>query len=209
MVENAGPLASHGWVTLAEVLVGFALAFAFGVALAIAVAKVPVIERALYPYIVASQTVPIIAIAPLLLIWFGYGLWPKAIVVVLISFFPIVVNTVDGFRSVDPELRNLLRTMGAKPAQIFTKVELPAALPYLLSGTKVAVAVSVIGAVVGEWVGAQAGLGYYMIRSAAQFRADQVFASIVVLSAMGVGLFALIALVERVVLRYRDERSTD
>ena len=203
MGENAGTLASHGWVTLAEVLVGFTLAFVFGVALAVAIAKVPIVERALYPYIVASQTIPIIAIAPLLLVWFGYGLWPKAIVVVLISFFPIVVNTVDGFRSVDLELRNLLQTMGATPRQIFEKVEMPTALPYLLSGTKVAIALSVIGAVVGEWVGAQAGLGYYMVRSAAQFHADRVFAAIVVLSAMGVGLFALVALVEKLALRYR------
>ena len=203
MVANAGSLTFHGLVTLSEVLVGFALAFLVGVALAIAIAKVPVLDRALYPYVVASQTIPVIAIAPLLLFWFGYGLWPKAIVVVLISFFPIAVNTVDGFRSVDPELRNLLRTMGASPAQIFTKVELPAALPYLLSGTKVAIAVSVIGAVVGEWVGAQAGLGYYMIRAAAQFHADLVFAAIVVLSALGIGLFGLVALVERVALRYR------
>lgn len=203
IVGGAEPLARHGWVTLAEVLVGFALAFALGIGLAVAIAKVPTVERALYPYIVASQTIPIIAIAPLLLVWFGYGLWPKAIVVVLISFFPIVVNTVDGFRSVDPELRSLLLTMGATPSQVFRKIELPTALPYLLSGTKVAIAVSVIGAVVGEWVGAQAGLGYYMVRSAAQFQTDRVFAAIVVLSAIGVGLFAVVALIERLALRYR------
>jgi ABC-type nitrate/sulfonate/bicarbonate transport system permease component len=204
LVGNGEAIAGHGLVTLAEVLVGFALAFVFGVGLAVAIAKLPIVERALYPFVIASQTIPIIAIAPLLLIWLGYGLWPKAIVVVLICFFPIVVNTVDGFRAVDPELRNLLRTMGATPRQVFEKVEVPTTLPYLLSGTKVAVAVSVIGAVVGEWVGAQAGLGYYMVRSAAQLQTDRVFAAIFVLSAMGVALFAVVALVERLALGYRQ-----
>lgn len=203
LVANASLLARHTVVTLLEVLVGFVASFVVGVALAVAIYRSRLVERTLYPLVVASQTVPIVAIAPLLLIWFGYGLWPKAIVVVLISFFAIVVNTVDGFRSVDPDLVNLLRTMGASRRQIFAKVEVPAALPFLLSGTKVAIAVSVIGAVIGEWVGAQAGLGYLMVRSVSQFQTARVFAAVLILSGMGIGLFGLVALVERLALRYR------
>ena len=207
LVGSADLLARHALVTLAEIGVGFAASFVLGVLLAVAISRSRAVERALYPFVVASQTVPVVAIAPLLLIWFGYGLAPKAIVVVLICFFPIVVNAVDGLRSVDPDLRNLLRTMGATPMQTFLKVEAPAALPYLLSGTKVAVSVSVIGAVIGEWVGAQAGLGYLMVRSASQFQTARVFAALVVLALMGIALFGLVALVERKVLAYRDRET--
>ena len=203
LISGWGLISSHGLVTLGEVLVGFVISFVVGVSLAVAIVRSRVVERALYPFVIASQTVPIVAIAPILLIWFGYGLWPKAIVVALICFFPIVVNTVDGFRSVDPELVDLLRTMGARPFQVFTKVQVPAALPYLLSGTKIAIAVSVIGAVIGEWVGSQAGLGYLMVRSASQFQTARVFAAIFLLSAMGIALFGLVALVERLALAYR------
>ncbi len=193
-------LARHGWVTLQEVLVGFGLSFVVGVALAVAIAYSRTLERAIYPFVIASQTIPVIAIAPILLIWFGYGLLPKVIVVALICFFPIVVNMVDGLRSVDQDLVNLLRTLGASRWQIFTKARLPASLPFLLSGTKVAIAVSVIGAVIGEWVGASAGLGYFMVRSASQFQTARVFAAILVLSAMGVSLFGLVAASERYLL---------
>jgi len=203
LVANWPLIYQHALVTLAEITVGFGLAFFGGVVLAVAIARSRVVDRALYPLVVASQTVPVVAIAPLLLIWFGYGLWPKALVVALICFFSIVVNTVDGFRAVDPDLVDLLRTMGATDRQIFQKIEVPSALPYLLSGTKIAVAVSVIGAVIGEWVGAQAGLGYLMIRSVSQFQTARVFACIVVLSAIGVVLFGIVALVERLALAYR------
>jgi len=197
MVTNRNPLLRHTWVTLEEVLVGFALAFAVGVALAIAIAYSRTLERTIYPFVIASQTVPVVAIAPILLIWFGYGLLPKVIVVALICFFPITVNMVDGLRSVDPELVSLMRTMGASRWQIFSKAQLPTSLPFLFSGTKVSIAVSVIGAVIGEWVGASAGLGYYMVRSASQFQTAAVFGAIVVLSALGIALFALVALLER------------
>ncbi len=198
-------LARHGWVTLQEVLVGFAIAFLVGTSLAVAIAYSRTLERALYPFVIASQTIPVIAIAPILLIWFGYGLLPKVIVVALICFFPIVVNMVDGLRAVDAELVNLLRTLGSSRRQIFLKAQLPASLPFLLSGTKVAIAVSVIGAVIGEWVGASAGLGYFMVRSASQFQTARVFAAIVVLSAMGIALFGLVALSERYLIPWNAQ----
>lgn len=200
-------LVYHAWVTVQEVVVGFGLAFAVGVLTAIAFACSRTLERAIYPLVVASQTIPVVAIAPLLLIWFGYGLLPKVLVVALICFFPIVVNTADGLRSVDPELVNLLRTLRASRWQIFSKAQFPSSLPFLFSGTKVAIAVSVIGAVIGEWVGASAGLGYFMVRSASQMQTARVFAAIFILSALGVALFAIAAVLERRLLPwYHDSR---
>jgi ABC-type nitrate/sulfonate/bicarbonate transport system permease component len=158
------------------------------------------LERSLYPFVIASQTIPIIVIAPLLLIWVGYGLAPKIIVVALIAFFPIVVNMVDGLKSADPDVVHLLRILGANRWQIFVKVQLPSSLPFLFSGLRVAMAVSVIGAVIGEWVGSSQGLGYLMIRSKPQFLTERVFAAIVVLSAIGVTLFALVGGLEKLAI---------
>ena len=207
LISSSDLLARHGWVTLQEVLIGFAFAFVVGVALAIAIAYSRTIEKAVYPFVVASQTVPVIAIAPILLIWFGYGLLPKVIVVGLICFFPIVVNMVDGLRSVDPDLVNLMRSMGASRWQIFAKAQLPSSLPFLFSGTKVAIAVSVIGAVMGEWVGSSAGLGYFMVRSASQFQTARVFAAVVVLSVMGIALFGAAGLSERYLLPWHHSQK--
>lgn len=200
LVASWDLLWAHTLVTLLEVVVGFGLSLLCGVILACGIAFSRTLERALYPFVIASQTVPIIVIAPLLLIWVGYGLTPKVIVVALIAFFPIVVNTVDGLKSVDLDAVNLLRTMGASRWQIFVKVQVPSALPLLFSGTRVAMAVSVIGAVIGEWVGSSQGLGYLMIRSKPQFLTERIFAAIVILSAMGVALFVLVGVVEKLAI---------
>jgi ABC-type nitrate/sulfonate/bicarbonate transport system permease component len=209
LVESRSLLLRHTWVTLEEVLLGFTLALVVGVALAMAIAYSRVVERAAYPFVIASQTVPVIVIAPLLLIWIGYGIWPKVIVVVLISFFPIVVNMVDGLKSADPDMLNMMRSLGASRWQLFTKVQAPASVPFLFSGIRVAIAVSVIGAVIGEWVGASAGLGYLMTRSAPQFLTDRVFASIFILSVMGITLFALVVLAERYALPWYQWEKRD
>ncbi len=200
LYENNGVLAGHTLVTLEEILIGFALALLAGVLLASGLVLSKTLEKTLYPFLIASQTVPIIVIAPMLLVWVGYGLTPKIIVVALISFFPIVVNTTDGMKSVDRDVENLLRTMGANRWQIFTKIQIPVSLPYLFSGLRVAVAASVIGAVIGEWVGSSEGLGYLMIRSKPQFQTELVFAAIVILSAMGILLFSLIGFLEKLVI---------
>ena len=197
---SADLLSRHAWVTLEEVLVGFSLALVGGVVLACLIAMSRTVERALYPFIIASQTLPIIVIAPLLLVWVGYGLTPKVIVVALIAFFPIVVNMVDGLKSVDADAVNLMRTLGANRWQIFVKIRVPSSMPLLFSGIRIAIAISVIGAVIGEWVGASEGLGYLMIRSKSQFLTERVFAAIAILSAMGVGLFVLVGLVERLAI---------
>jgi ABC-type nitrate/sulfonate/bicarbonate transport system permease component len=207
--DSAGLLARHTWVTLEEVIVGFGVSLVAGVLLAVGITLSRTAERALYPFVIASQTIPVIVIAPLLLVWVGYGLAPKVIVVALIAFFPIVVNTVDGLRAIGPDTVNLMRTLGASRWQIFTKAQLPSAMPYFFSGAKVAVAVSVIGAVIGEWVGSSQGLGYLMIRSKPQFLTERVFAAMAILSVMAVGLFALVGLAERLAApwRHRERQS--
>ena len=174
-----------------------------GVRLAVAIDASVVVERAIYPLVVASQTVPIPALAPLLLIWLGYGLLPKVLVTALVGFFPIVVNSVDGLRSTDREVLALLRSLGAGRWARFRLARLPSALPFVFTGARVAIAVCVIGAVFGELVGSKAGLGYLLTRSMAQFQTERVVAAIVLLSAMGTGLFAILAYTERVLLPWR------
>jgi ABC-type nitrate/sulfonate/bicarbonate transport system permease component len=209
LVNSWGLLWENTLITLQEVILGFLAALVTGLLLAAGIAYSRVLERSLYPLVIASQTIPIIAIAPLLLIWVGYGITPKVIVVALISFFPISVNTVDGLRSVDPDMLNMMRTLGASRWQIFTKLQVPASLPQMFTGIKIGIAVSVIGAVIGEWVGASAGLGYLMTYSQPLFLTARVFAAIVVLSAMGIGLFLLTSLVERLMLPwyYTEKRA--
>ena len=207
LVNGRSLLLRHTWVTLQEVLIGFGLALGAGVLLAILIAYSRTLERAVYPFVIASQTVPIIVIAPLLLIWVGYGLAPKVIIVVLIAFFPIVVNTVDGLKSVDADMINLMRTLGASRWQVFTKVQVPTSLPFLFSGTKVAITLSVIGAVIGEWVGASAGLGYLTRISVPLFLTARSFAAVVILAVMGVSLFVVVVALERFLLPwYHTER---
>jgi ABC-type nitrate/sulfonate/bicarbonate transport system permease component len=196
-------LAHHTWVTLQEVLIGFGIALVAGLLTGIAIDSSRIIERALYPLLIASQTIPMVVLAPLFLIWFGYGLLPKVLITALVAYFPLAVNTVDGLRSTDRELMRLLRSMGASRWQIFRFARVPSALPHVFGGARISVAFSVIGAVFGEFVGARAGLGYLMDRSAPQFETPRVFACIVILALMGVSLFLLVSLVERLTLPWR------
>jgi ABC-type nitrate/sulfonate/bicarbonate transport system permease component len=210
LMEDRGLLVRHTGVTLAEVVLGFALAVVVGVALGAAIDASTILERAVYPLVIASQTIPVIALAPLFLIWFGYGLLPKVLITALIAFFPIAVNTVDGLRQTDPDILDLFRSLGASRWTRFRLAKLPSALPYIFSGAKIAVAVSVIGAVFGELFGSSQGLGYLLDRSMAQFLTARVFAAIALLSLMGITLFAIVALVERVLTPWRrfDQASS-
>lgn len=201
--DQRGLLAHHAWTTLGEVLVGFGAALVAGVALAVLIDASPVASRAIYPLVIASQTIPVIALAPLLLTWFGYGLLPKVMVTGLIVFFPIVVNTVDGLRSADREQLSLLRAFGATRWRRFWIVKAPGAVPMLFSGARIGVAVAVIGAVFGEFSGSRAGLGYLIRISNSQQKTALVFAAIVVLSAMALALFGAVALFERLCLPWR------
>jgi putative hydroxymethylpyrimidine transport system permease protein len=195
--EDRELLAEDGWVTLQEVLLGFALAVGAGVLFAIPLHLSATLRTALYPLLVASQTVPIIVIAPILVVWFGFGIGPKLAIIALICFFPITVNTLDGLRSVDPDLIKLMRTLDAGRWQIFRRVEAPTALPYFFSGAKIAVAVAVIGAVFGEWAGSDSGLGHLMLQASAQLLTPRLFAAVVVLSAFAIALFWLLSALER------------
>lgn len=196
-------LMMHTRVTLTEVLIGFGIAVAAGLLTGVAIDSSRVIERALYPLLIASQTIPMVVLAPLFLIWFGYGLMPKVLITALVAYFPLAVNTVDGLKSTDRELLKLMVSMGARPWQIFRLAKVPSALPLIFSGARISVAFSVIGAVFGEFVGARAGLGYLMDRSAPQFETPRVFACIVILAVMGVSLFLLVSLLERIALPWR------
>jgi ABC-type nitrate/sulfonate/bicarbonate transport system permease component len=190
-------LATDAWVTAQEVLLGFALALALGFVFAIVLHLSDSLRRAFYPILVASQTVPVIAIAPILIVWLGFGIGPKLAIIALVCFFPITVNTLDGLRSVDPDLPRMMRTLDAGRAQILRRVEIPSALPYLVSGAKIAAAISVIGAVFGEWAGADEGLGHLILIAQGQLQTARVFAAVVVLSALALLLFGALALLER------------
>lgn len=186
--------------TMIATMIGLVISTLFGVILAAAIDLSPFIRRAVYPILVASQTVQILAIAPLLIIWFGFGLLPKVLIVILICFFPLALNTADGLASADPDLVALLRSMGASRWQIWRIVRLPSALPQFFTGLRIAVTYSVVGATIGEWVGGTAGLGQYMLRSKNALATDQVFVAIVLTSLLSIGLFALVYLIERLVL---------
>jgi putative hydroxymethylpyrimidine transport system permease protein len=190
-------LLDNGWVTLQEVLAGFALSVVAGVTFAVVLHLSPMLRRAFYPLLVASQTVPIVVIAPILVVWLGFGIGPKLVIIALICFFPITVNTLDGLRSVDPDLMKMMRTLDASRLQTLRRVEGPSALPYFFSGAKIAVAVAVIGAVFGEWAGSSSGLGHLIQQASAQLQTARTFAAVVVLSALAIVLFGLLAVIER------------
>jgi NitT/TauT family transport system permease protein len=195
--------ARHLLYTSQEIMVGFLASVAVGIPVAIGIVYSRVFERVSYTLIVASQAVPKTALAPLFVLWFGYGFTSKVAVAFLIAFFPIVVNTVIGMRSVEPEMLYLARSLGASAWQVFVKIRLPRALPSVFGGLKVAVTLAVVGAIVGEYIGANAGLGYIQLVASAGLDTSMVFGVIVVLSLLGVVLFNLVSLVERVVIRWR------
>lgn len=201
--ETAPTLAGAIEQTMISTLLGLGIAVALAVMLAAAMDFVPIVKRALYPILVASQTVQILAIAPLLIIWFGFGRVPTVIVVVLFTFFPMAIATVDGLGATDPDYVTLIRSMGARRSFVWRVVRLPAALPSFFSGLRLSVTYSVVAATVGEWVGGTDGLGLYMLRSKNALKTDQVFVGVVITTIISIGMFALVALVERVALSWR------
>jgi ABC-type nitrate/sulfonate/bicarbonate transport system permease component len=195
--ESRDLLLKHAGPTAGEAVLGFLVAVAAGVLSGLLINRSALAERSLYPWLVVSQTLPTVAIAPILVTWLGYGQLPKVLVVTLFCFFPITVATVDGLRATDPDLVRLMRSFGATRWRIFFMVEAPGALPFLFGGVRLAVTYCVIGAVVGEWVGSSGGLGFLMIQDKAQFEIPRLFAEISLLSVMGVSLFLLVALLQR------------
>ena len=202
---ESGLLGRHTLVTLAEVGLGIALAVVVGVGLAVGMLSSRVLEKMLLPLVVASQTVPVFAVAPLLILWFGYGIGSKVVMAAVIVFFPITINTVRGLKSVDPDTLALFTILEAGPWQVFFKVRAPHGLPYLFTGLKIGVSVSIIGAIIGEWVGAKEGLGYLMVQANAQLNVELVFAAISYLSVIGTGLYLLTSALERLLIPWRTD----
>ena len=195
----------HLPATMSVTLIGLAISVVLGLAFAIAMDLSPLVQKALDPIIIASQTIPTTAIAPLFVLWFGYGIWSKITVTILITFFPITITVFDGFKSTKREMEELMQSYGAGKKDIFIKLKLPTALPYFFSAIKMAVPMSIIGAAIGEWLGAQSGLGYFSRRMMTQLDGAGVFAPIVLLSAVAMILVGLVALLEKMLVKWRKE----
>ncbi len=198
--------ASHLVPTLVETIVGVAVSVALAIAAAIALDRWTPVRRAVEPLLVASQTIPIVAIAPLFVIWFGFGLLPKVVIVVLVTFFPVTVVLLDGFGRVDPAAMDLMRSMGATSSQAFRRLRWPATLPYLFTGLRISVVYAVIGAIFGEYVGATSGLGIWMQLSQNSFRTDLVFAAMLLTAIVSLLLFALVGVIERIVVPWAPKQ---
>ena len=202
--ELRGPLfTAHLPATLLCTSIGLAIWVVLGLLLAVLMDASPAAEKMLYPLIVASQTIPTTALAPLFVLWFGYTIWSKVLVTVLITFFPIAITVFDGFRSAKTDMVDMLKTFGAGRKEIFCKLKLPAALPYFFSAIKMAIPMSIIGAAIGEWLGAQAGLGYFSRRMMTQLDGAGVFAPIVLLSAVAMLAVAIVSWIEKKVVTWR------
>lgn len=202
-VSEAPVLLEHSVITLQEAFLGLALGIAVGFVFALLMDTFEMLYRAFYPILVITQTIPTVAIAPLLVLWFGYEMTPKIILIVIATFFPITVGLLEGFRSADPDAVGLLRSMGAGRWQIFRYLKAPSALPQFFSGLRIAAAYSVVGAVISEWLGGFGGLGVYMTRVKKAFAFDKMFAVIFLISAISLALMALVSLAERKFMPYR------
>ncbi|MBQ5999926.1 MAG: ABC transporter permease [Clostridia bacterium] len=204
--ELRGPLlTAHLPSTMLVVGIGLSISIVLGLALAILMDYNPVAEKALYPIVIASQTIPTTALAPLFVLWFGYTVWSKVLVTVLMTFFPVTITVFDGFKSVRTEMKELMFSFGASPYQIFRKLKLPAVLPYFFSALKMAIPLSIIGAAIGEWLGAQSGLGYFSRRMMTQLDGAGVFAPILLLSVAAMLLVGIVSAIERKVVFWRSE----
>ena len=197
MAKNAALLAGGAWVTTLEILLGFLLSIAVGIPLALMIFLWPPFARAVLPLLVSSQAMPKVAVAPLFLVWFGFGLMPKVLIAFLIAFFPVVINTAVGLAAIEPEKIHLARSMGLGALGTFFKIRLPDALPAIFAGLKISITLAVVGAVVGEFVGGDAGLGYLLMVANGSMDTQLLFAGIVCLTILGVAFYALVALAER------------
>lgn len=203
MWENRALLAENAWVTLQEILLGFLCGLAAGLGFAVLLRLSTTLRRALYPLMVASQAIPILVLAPILLVWFGFGIGPKLVVVALICFFPIAVNAADGLRSVDPEAIKMMRTLDASRWQLLRRVEAPTALPFAFSGARIAATFAPIAAIFGEWVGADSGLGVLIREDSARLETARMFAAAAVLTGIALALYGLLAFAERRIVTWR------
>ncbi|MCI8516384.1 MAG: ABC transporter permease [Hungatella sp.] len=206
LVEEAGTLAGHGGVTVAEALAGMGISLILAVVLGIVMDCFPLVRQGLYPVLVVTQTVPMVVMAPILIIYMGFGIGPKILTVVLMCFFPMAVSFSDGLEQADTEYVNLVRSFGAGLLKSYGLVKIPAAMPSLLSGLKVAATYSISGAVVGEWIGAQRGLGYYLLRVKNSYMLDQVFACVVVIIALSLCMNGLVRIYQYAAFPYMRKK---
>lgn len=202
-------LLEHSLITLQEAFYGLVLGVGLGFLFAAAMDAWEILYRALYPILVLTQTIPTVAIAPLLVLWFGYEMAPKIILIVIVTFFPVTVGLLDGFRAADRDAIALLRSMGASPLQIFRYIKFPSALPQFFSGLRIAAAYAVVGAVISEWLGGFGGLGVYMTRVKQAFAFDKMFAVIFLISAISLCLMALVDWAERRCMPYRNSKGEE
>ena len=187
----------HTGLTLMEALAGFSISVILGITISAGIVHSRFLERGVFPYIIVSNAIPIIAIIPLLTIWFGYGITPKILIAAIISFFPIVTNTTRGLKSADPRIMDFMHSINATRWEVFSKVQFPSALPYIFAAFKIAASLSLVGAVVAEFYGSDRGLGFLVITSATQLQTDLLFVSIVILAILGVSLFAIFGKLEQ------------
>jgi NitT/TauT family transport system permease protein len=209
LVDNRSLLPRQTWVTFVESIAGFGLAVAVGIPVAVGIASWRLLERTVYPLLLGLNAVPKIAIAPILILWMGFGVGPKIVVTLLLCIFPIVIATATGLRSTPPELVELVRSLDASPWQQFAKLRFPAALPHVFVGLKVGISLAVIGAVIGEFVGAEKGLGHVIIASGANVNTSLAFGAMVLLALMSIVLFYALVALERLLVpwaRYEDQR---
>ncbi len=196
LIQIIPEIKTHLFYTLEEALIGLFLATFFAIFLAVLMENIKLLKKVVYPLVIVSQTVPIIVLAPLFVLWFGFGLLPKIIIVVLVCFFPIVISLLDGFESIDPDILNLLKSMEASSFQIFKLVKFPAAMAHFFSGLRIAATYSIMGAIIGEWVGGSNGLGVYMIRAKHSYALDKVFAVVIIIVILSMMIFKMIALLQ-------------
>ncbi|MGE5703391.1 MAG: ABC transporter permease [Clostridia bacterium] len=196
-------LGPHIGATMQIAGMGFVLSGTAGLLIACILHMIPGFKRGFYPLLILTQNIPIIALAPLLMIWFGYGLLPKMIVILLACFFPVVIATLDGFAQTDRSMDNYLRMIGANRRQLFFKLELPNALPYFFAGLKITAAYSVMGAIIAEWLGTDRGIGYYMLLAKSSYRTDRIFVALVVIFTLSLVMFAIVKLLERWLVKGR------
>jgi putative hydroxymethylpyrimidine transport system permease protein len=200
LVDNASEIGSDTWVTIREVIYGFLIAVAAGLGIGIALHLSGLLRRAVLPLLIASQSIPTVVLAPVLVLVMGFGIGPKLAIIALFCFFPIVVNTVDGLSSVDREYIRMMLTLDASRMAIFRRIEFPSALPLIFSGTRIAATYAAIGAVFGEWAGSEAGLGFRMLQAQGRLDTPYVFAAVLVVTLIAVAVFLLVTLIERLTI---------
>jgi len=209
IVQNRALLWGHTVPTMTATLAGFACSVTVAFILSVILDFMPRVRRALFPIFVISQTLPLVAIAPLVVLWFGFDLTPKILLVALVTFFPMLVALVDGYEATDPEIEALLRSMGATRARVFRLARLPSAMPYFFAGLRISITYAVVAAIFAEYVGARAGLGIVILNAKNSFRPDLMLAAVVISSLLTLALFGITAILQRIVLRWRDAEGAE